>query len=213
MIYTIKKGNNNDSKFRIPDFWIGNFSKTWKVALSPECWYDWTPDDDQKDINKLTGVTRFMSANNKDSAMVGWNPCLLPKEEVNKHFPHTIAPDHIKDVKYFNLYLYINDEKGGHTKMFITVIADWRVNDYNYYIRRTKEFYMEFLGEAIQHLYKSKEELNKGEKNFKMYPPWTLGLPKLKGVLREIFIWFGGENNAPGPHGGIAPHDMQVKGY
>ncbi len=192
MIYTIKKGKN-DNGFNIPDIFAGKFKKTWKVSLSPECWYPKELGYNQ--INKLVGITEFWSANNKNSVMVGWDPCYLPEAEILEKYPHCKnlgAP--LTDVKYFNIYYYINDAKGGHIAELSTVVADWRVNDIEVIINRyeqdKKVFPMSTIICPIQfsgdmHLRSITWEADKAR------------LSQPKGMLREIFLWFGGTKKAP----------------
>lgn len=213
MIYTIKKDSNNDTRFRIPDIFTGKFKKTWTVSLAPSCWYPKELGYNQ--INKLVGVTEFWSANNKNSVMVGWDPCYLPEEEILEKYPHCKnlgAP--LTDVKYFNIYSYINDKDGGHVARFWTIIADWRINDLVVTMQNIKgnEYAPDMLESAIKVLQFSGNETTP---SFEFSNPVRevisgsdLGTPAyrvkaLKGWLREIFLWFGGTRKAP--------QDMQFK--
>lgn len=193
MIYTIKKDTNNDTRFRIPDIFTGKFKKTWKVSLSPECWYPKELGYNQ--INKLVGVTEFWSANNKNSVMVGWDPCYLPEAEILEKYPHCKNLGNlIADVKYFNIYYYTNDSQGGHLAELSTVVADWRINDIevvmNRYLQEKGILPMSTIICPIQfsgdmHLRSITWEADKAR------------LSQLKGMMREIFLWFGGMRKAP----------------
>ncbi len=191
MIYEINAGKNNDTKFRIPDIFTGKFKKTWKVSLSPECWYPQELGYNQ--INKLVGVTEFWSANNKNSVMVGWEPCYLPETEILEKYPHCknlINP--IEDLKYFNIYWYTNDKDGGHEAILWTVIPDWRIADMEIEMKRDDKMIFSYL-RTIQ--------FDPAEKEFhgryKTIENPTTYVITLKSFLREIFIWFGGTRKAP----------------
>lgn len=200
MIYTIKKDTNNDTRFRIPDVFSGKFKKTWKVSLAPNCWYPKELGYNQ--INKLVGVTEFWSANNKNSVMVGWDPCYLPEEEILEKYPHCKnLGASLTEVKYFNIYHYTNNARGDHFAPHVTVIADWRVNDLTLDLERTDSMSVDL--KVIQFNPGTKET---GPKMISEYPVHEVGKhfsPYLKGMLREIFLWFGGTRKAP--------WDMQFK--
>lgn len=197
MIYTIKKDTNNDTRFRIPDVFSGKFKKTWKVSLSPECWYPKELGYNQ--INKLVGVTEFWSANNKNSVMVGWDPCYLPETEILEKYPHCKnlgAP--LTDVKYFNIYSYVNNEKGDHFINLSTVVADWRVNDIVYSIERTEnKLNLKHELKVVQFDPGTKETGPKMISDYPVHYIETYFTKYLRGWLREIFIWFGGTRKAP----------------
>ncbi len=210
MVYTIKKGAHNDTRFKIPSIFTKQFTKTWTVALSPNCFYDWREDKDQEDINKLVGVTEFWSKNNVNSVMIGWNPCLLPEAEILEKYPHcrNLSDTPILNTRYFNIYYYINDEKGNHTAELSTVIADWRLNDIEIRMQRQEQnkgsYLMSIIVCPIQFVPQIEIRSVKWEPN-------QVYFSSIKGLLREIFIWFGGANNSPGEYGGVAPHDMLIK--
>lgn len=195
MIYTIKKDTNNDTRFRIPDIFTGKFKKTWTVSLAPNCWYPKELGYNQ--INKLVGVTEFWSANNKNSVMVGWDPCYLPEEEILEKYPHCKnlgAP--LTDIKYFNIYSYTNDNNGGHISELETVVADWRVNDIESTIERVDSNMKNILS-VIQFDPGTKETGPKMTSDYPTFHISTYFTPYLKGWLREIFLWFGGTRKAP----------------
>ncbi len=195
MIYEINAGKNNDTRFRIPDLFTGKFKKTWKVSLSPECWYPQELGYNQ--INKLVGVTEFWSANNKNSVMTGWEPCYLPEEQILAKYPHCKnlgAP--LTDVKYFNIYSYTNDKDGGHEAQLETVVADWRVSDIVYTVERVDSNMKNELS-VIQFDPGTKETGPKMISDYTTYHISTYFTRYLKGWLREIFIWFGGTKTAP----------------
>lgn len=195
MIYEINAGKNNDTRFRIPDIFTGKFKKTWKVSLSPQCWYPQELGLNQ--INKLVGVTEFWSANNKNSVMVGWEPCYLPEAEILEKYPHCKnlgAP--LTDVKYFNIYFYTNDKDGGHVSEAATIIADWRVNDLITEMERTSSNIITNIN-VVQF---DPGTVETGPKKISDYPNYSIGTmvsPALKGWLREIYLWFGGTKPAP----------------
>ena len=208
MFYTIKKGKNNDTRFRFPNIFSGNFKKTWKVSLSPECWYPKELGLNQ--INKLVGVTEFWSANNKNSVMIGWDPCYLPEAEILEKYPHCKNRGGIVlNTKYFNVYYYTNDENGGHEAALITVVADWRVNDIAVSMQKSNDQI---------HTYVSAVQFSGDEKTpnyvyavmrtdgiqFKTLSDFSSGrvidgkpFTSKKGLFREIFVWFGGTQPAP----------------
>jgi hypothetical protein len=212
MIYTIKKDTNNDTRFRIPDILTGKFKKTWKVSMSPECWYPKELGYNQ--INKLVGVTEFWSANNKNSVMVGWDPCYLPEAEILEKYPHCKnLTANIKEVKYFNIYYYENDAVGGHTAKLWTVIADWHINDlivtqstiekneYTLRMLETKIEIVQFSGGGIANLntiwtvpIPFHPDYTYPENHISTY---TYRTAFKFSWLREIFIWFGGTRKAP----------------
>lgn len=199
MIVTIKKGTNNDTKFRVPNVWTGAFEKTWEIGISPDNWYDWSPNPDQKDINKLIGVTEFWSANNKNSMMVGWNPCLLSEEEIHALYPHTKnLKSHItRPVKYFNIFMYWNDENGGHTEQLVTVIADWEVNQINVTFKRSKGSKMISADFSVYQYKHASLNIPSVSPYYVLQDlPMYLGTLN-KSLLRDIFFWFGGNNTAP----------------
>lgn len=222
MIYTIKKDTNNDTRFRIPDIFTGKFKKTWVVSLAPNCWYPKELGYNQ--INKLVGVTEFWSANNKNSVMVGWDPCYLPEEEILEKYPHCKnlgAP--LTDIKYFNIYYYVNDNEGRHLSKLWTVVADWRVNDSVINMRKVDGASLlpqlsNFIETSVQVLQFSGTETapsilhkNPLPKEFGAEHGWgRLAFPKegeeytpyqtfitSKKLFREIFLWFGGTRKAP----------------
>jgi len=209
-VLKIKKGKHNDSSFRIPQMFTGQFKKTWTVSLSPYCFYDWGEDKDQEDINKLVGVTEFWSKNNVNSVMIGWNPCLLPEAEILEKFPYckNLSDTPILSTRYFNIYYYINDSKGNHVANLIGVIADWRINDLEITMERASG--SNDVITKVNILQANIENDINSPKIWKSYSDQILYYP-LGKMLREIFIWFGGANNSPGPHGGVAPHDMLLK--
>lgn len=47
---------------------------TWNFSFSANCWYNWLPDKDHYDWNKLFGVTDFFTANNRSSVMEVFRP-------------------------------------------------------------------------------------------------------------------------------------------
>jgi len=193
MIYTIKKDTNNDTRFRIPDIFTGKFKKTWKVSLSPECWYPQELGYNQ--INKLVGVTEFWSANNKNSVMVGWDPCYLPEEEILEKYPHCKnlgAP--LTDVKYFNIYYYTNDANGGHVAELSTVVADWRINDIEVVMNRYEQDKKTLPMSTIICPVQFSGDMNLRSITWEANKAY-MALPK--GWLREIFLWFGGTRKAP----------------
>lgn len=212
MIYGINAGKNNDTRFRIPNIFTGKFKKTWKVSLSPECWYPKELGYNQ--INKLVGVTEFWSANNKNSVVVGWEPCYLPEEEILAKYPHCKnLTENIKEVKYFNIYYYTNDATGGHEAKLWTVIADWHINDIEItqsIIDKT-EYLPRMLETAIHIVQFSGGGLANPNIVWKIpipfHPDYTYPENHINyytyrtafkfNWLREIFIWFGGTKPAP----------------
>lgn len=207
MVYTIKKGSHNDTRFKIPSMFGKKFSKSWSVALSPNCFYDWEEDKDQEDINKLVGVTEFWSKNNVNSVMIGWNPCLLPEEKILEKYPHckNLSDTPILNTKYFNIYYYTNDKDGNHQTTLLGVIADWRINEIEITMSRVNRSDVLSNVSYIQSRFtNNKYDPIKWVKFQPIYYP-------LGNMLREIFIWFGGANNSPGQYGGVAPHDMLIK--
>lgn len=208
MIYTIKKDKNNDTRFRIPDVFTGKFKKTWKVSLSPECWYPKELGYNQ--INKLVGVTEFWSANNKNSVMVGWEPCYLPEEEILAKYPHCHnRGKEIVNVKYFNVYYYTNDNKGGHEATFVTVIADWRINDVSIFMQKinneihTDVSIVQFSGEETPGSNYIYAVANSAGAPFAVRTDLMVNRVMInpfkttKNLFREIFLWFGGTKPAP----------------
>lgn len=206
MIYTIKKDTNNDTRFRIPDIFSGSFRKVWTVALSPECWYPKELGYNQ--INKLVGVTEFWSANNKNSVMIGWDPCYLPEEEILAKYPHcNNRGAALTNIKYFNIYYYTNDANGGHEDTLVTVIADWRINDLMVNQERKDKGWpihtvitpIQFSGDE------TKQNFVWPSISTAMTQFLTLGntivpiqpFKSTKGLFREIFLWFGGTRKAP----------------
>lgn len=202
MIITIKKDKNNETRFRLPNLFTGNFKKTWRVALAPNCWYPKELGYNQ--INKLVGVTEFWSANDVNSIMIGWEPCYLPEEEILEKYPHCKnLGGLLTDVKYFNVYYYINDERGGHTAEFLTVIADWRVSDLDVTMEKDSKVTLKTSVTALQ--FSGKEQVRSN-----VYPViW--GITDTNYTVsrfpynwaREIYVWFGGRQKAP--------QDMQFK--
>lgn len=219
MIYEINAGKNNDTRFRIPDIFTGKFKKTWKVSLSPQCWYPQELGLNQ--INKLVGVTEFWSANNKNSVMVGWEPCYLPEAEILEKYPHCKnLGGPVADVKYFNIYYYTNDTNANHEAKLWTVIADWRINDLeitqsiidkSQYLPRMLEtaiYIIQFSGiqtPGSNIVWKvpsySNESANSYPEN--EISTFTYRTAFKFNWLREIFLWFGGTKPAP--------HKMWIK--
>lgn len=212
MIYEINAGKNNDTRFRIPDIFSGSFRKEWKVSLSPECWYPKELGYNQ--INKLVGVTEFWSANNKNSVMIGWDPCYLPEEEILQKYPHcNNKGGAITDIKYFNIYYYTNDSNGGHQSTLVTVIADWRINDLM--VNQDRRDAKSPIHTVITPIQFSGEET----KQSFVWPSISTAMTQFltldnsivpiypfnssKGLFREIFLWFGGTKPAP--------HNMRFK--
>ena len=206
MIYTIKKGKFNEGGLNFPNLFSGKFKKTWRVALAPNCWYEEGLEINQ--ISKLVGVTEFWSANNKNSIMLGYEPCRLPEIEILEKYPHckNLGGTPQVPTKYFNLYHYVNDKTGGYEATFITVVADWGINDAIYTIERKETTNNMFVSFAVEQFDPSK--IQNGTKT-SLYPLWNievedpLKVPYLKGWLREIFLYFGGRS--------VAPWDMQYK--
>lgn len=207
MIYTIKKDTNNDTRFRIPDIFTGKFKKTWKVSLSPECWYPQELGYNQ--INKLVGVTEFWSANNKNSVMVGWDPCYLPEEEILAKYPHCRNRGAaLSDTKYFNVYYYTNDANGGHEATLITVVADWRINDIAVFMQKVNDQIHTFVS-AVQFSGDEKvasyvhSVMRTDAIEFLTLSDYTSTViaakpfTSKKTLFREIFLWFGGTRKAP----------------
>lgn len=83
MKYTIKEGQKDWSPMEFPWPYFPKAGSQWiiDVEFTESCWYNWLPDMDQHDWNKIGGVTNMFSLNNVDSALIGWRP--IP-EQVNR---------------------------------------------------------------------------------------------------------------------------------
>lgn len=81
MKYTIKAGQKDWSPMEIPWPYFPKRGSQWMfdIEFTESCWYDWRPDMDQHDINKIGGVTNMFSLNNVDSALLGWRPSLMAR--------------------------------------------------------------------------------------------------------------------------------------
>ena len=85
-----------------------------------------------------------------------------------------------------------------------TVVADWRINDIDYSIERTEnKSNLKHELKVIQFDPGTKETGPKMISNYPVHCIETYFTKYLRGMLREIFIWFGGTKPAP--------HKMWVK--
>lgn len=96
--YWIEPGQQDFQPFEIPCIVpVRGFRTlkdiTWNFQFNKNCWYNWLPDKDQHDWNKLVGLTDFFTANNKTSIMVVFRP-FVEKEG------------------FMELTLYANDSSG-----------------------------------------------------------------------------------------------------
>lgn len=89
----------------------------------------------------------------------------------------------------FQLAAYTNDRHG-----------DWRVSDpVTICAGQEAQFSMfDYKGEALYAIY--------GNGVLRTRHPW-----KRPWITSEIDTWMGGENNAPGPFGGVAPRDIEIR--
>lgn len=73
--YTVRKGRHRFSPGRFWPCFLSYGTKVlkWRFKLSASCWYD-SLGVDNRDINKLGGITRSSSPNNVDSLLIGWRP-------------------------------------------------------------------------------------------------------------------------------------------
>lgn len=76
MKYTIKAGQKDWSPMEFPWPYFPKVGSQWiyDIVFTESCWYNWLPDMDQHDWNKIGGVTNMFSLNNVDSALIGWRP-------------------------------------------------------------------------------------------------------------------------------------------
>lgn len=188
--YIVKKGKSDfkpiDSSL-MPIFL--NKIKHIKInfKLDSSCWYDWGTDADKYDWNKITGVSSYFSRNDKESIMVVWRPSAIPGK-----FEISIFTNWLDN--YLVGQYWTNPKQGA----LLTVDA----------------------GEEVEVILKLSEETIRNEN--KNVPDWhivirrfntqeTVELQHIKGFHnwgRKTGAFFGGNNNSPGPYGGVAPHSM-----
>lgn len=81
MKYTIKRNRKDWKPIECPLLYFPKVGSQWiiDVEFTDSCWYNWLPDVDQYDWNKIGGVTNMFSLNNVDSAMLAWRPYVNSK--------------------------------------------------------------------------------------------------------------------------------------
>ena len=79
MKYTIKQGQKDWKPMEFPCLYSPKVGSQWifDIEFTESCYYNWLPDMDQHDYNKIGGVTNALSLNNVDSALIGWRSSLM----------------------------------------------------------------------------------------------------------------------------------------
>lgn len=94
-IYTVKRGRHdfkpNPAHQYIP--LSGTYSLRFSASLNLDCWYDTALWRCGESRNKLCGVGKFLSRNNRSAFLIAWYPAPKPG--------------------LFNVTLYENNERGG----------------------------------------------------------------------------------------------------
>jgi len=90
MIYTIKPGQWNFRPLEPirPRFGAKGFYGS--VVFHESAWFDWGDDKDEKDWNKLKGLTAYFGPNNRHSVIIGWRP--TDEKNVFELTPYTNYP-------------------------------------------------------------------------------------------------------------------------
>lgn len=185
--YTFKKGSHDQSQIVSPRVFLvrGGLSKIvdnnamWAFELDPSCWFDWrlpngTLDQDIRDWNfKFCGWAPTLEKGNNNGVMFAGRPNPEVKNEIEFCFYQNIdGKNYPREDRIFRLTIDPNDK-------------------YRIYCRirreKQKRLEMEVWADRLQD---STQILAPQKIAFEMAKDYA--------TYREIFLWFGGENNSEG---------------
>ena len=178
--YCVKKGKHDFKPFELPK--IVRVKKIDHILIecrfSLSCVYDFKGDLDQLDWNKLPGASLFLWWNAIDHIIPAWR----------------CAPSGLLEIT-----AYTNSRKNGRQtgngKQKIMLTLD---------PRKDLEFKCKIKPSQNGQIWTY--SFFKGGKESTNHAVHDIGKPTK--LARTTGAWFGGSNNAPGPHGGTAPHNM-----
>ena len=197
--YTFKKGSHDQSELAIPRVFIvkGGLTKIvddiamWAFELDSSCWFKWvkpdgSPDMDIKDWNyKFCGWAPTLERGNSNGVMFAGRPNPDVYGEIECCFYQNIdGRNYPKEDRIFKIQI---DPK----------------NKIRIYCRIKRESQCRIEMEVwADSLIDSSNVLPVQRIAFSMAKDYA--------SFREIFLWFGGENNSDGEFGGVPSQDITI---
>lgn len=197
--YTFKKGNHDQSQLVIPRIHIvkgvigENFdgSAMWAFEFDPSCWFDWKLptgqfDSDVYDWNyKLGGWAPTLEKGNRNGVMFAGRPNPKVKNELEFCFYQNIDG---KNYPYEDRIIRLKIDPNDKWRLYVKIQRE-----------APKRLEMEVWTERISDSAQLMDPISHAffmTKDFASY--------------REIFLWFGGENNSDGEFGGVPDKDITI---
>jgi hypothetical protein len=197
--YTFKKGDHDQSQLAIPRVFLvkGGLSKIvdnvamWAFELDPSCWFKWvkpdgTPDMDIKDWNyKWCGWAPTLEKGNNNGVMFAGRPNPDVEGEIECCFYQNIdGKNYPREDRIFKVQIDPNNK----IRIYCRLKRESQ-----------KRLEMEVWADRSSD---STQVLPVQKMVFTMAKDYT--------TYREIFLWFGGENNADGEFGGTPSADITL---
>lgn len=176
--YKIKAGDKDWCPKEFPKLWYvrrgGKF--VFEFSFDESCAYDWKGDQDQKDWNKIGGLTRKLLKRHDNSIMAAWRYNQAKDKVEITIYSHVDGKRKVGD-KHGEVMLNVDYGEIGRVIFEVTghVILASVKNENNTITRK------------VSHRFPRRWRW-----------AWRLG------------SWFGGEDNSPGPYGGVPDHDMKM---
>ena len=199
--YTCKPGDHNFLPNKIPALFNlnGSFGMprrlAWCFEVNETLWYDWSytdptdgvvkKDGDWGDFWKVVGASKgILSPMNAEAVMLAMHPWGTVED---KKFKFTVYRN-FDGGKWDNAEL--------EARSFILSLAEMVGKQWIFELSKGSD-----KSKLRAYLYE----------NGKAPIISQTDIPCTWGSGKEIFLWFGGENNSPGPYGGVASQNMVIK--
>ena len=189
--YTCKPGNHDFSPPQTPRVFavkqnIFDRVANWEFEFTESCWFDW----------RLPGGTTDQDVFDQNFKLCGWCPVLQPGNLNGVMFAATTNPE-IKNQLDFCFYQNLDGKfiiRPAFSKI-ITEKTPWRLH---VRLRRESKKRLEMSVFVQEH----------GERKAKLVKSFGFDMAQDYAIYREIFLWFGGENNSEGEFGGTPSKDI-----